>query len=84
MRWIALGDKRVLHATGKVAAKEARSRCAEADLVVVNVRLDAAPGCDIYDIARLRRLGALALTPEGGGIRIVAARDLAGTRLWSP
>lgn len=84
LRWIVLGDRKLLHATGKVAAREALSLCREADLVVVNVRLDAPAGCAVYDVRRLHRLGALALTPEEDGIKVVTVRDLAGTRLWSP
>jgi competence protein ComEC len=40
--------------------------------------------CDVYDIARLRRTGALALSvDEAGALQIVTARDVTGARLWN-
>ncbi|AMY69215.1 ComEC/Rec2-related protein [Frigidibacter mobilis] len=45
---------------------------------------DPDPDCDLWDSRRLRRSGALAIWPDGaGGLRIVTARDISGTRLWN-
>lgn len=84
MRWFDLGDKRVLHATGKVAAAQAVARCHDVDMVVVNVVLEGADGCLVFDLGRLRKVGALAVSSADGDLQVVTARDLAGTRLWSP
>jgi competence protein ComEC len=84
IRWFDLGAARVLHATGKVAAAEAMELCDTADVLVVNVILEPQAGCDLFDLKRLRKEGALALSEGETGLRIVTARDVTGSRLWSP
>ncbi len=84
MRWIVVGEYALLHATGKVAASEARLQCGKADLVVVNVALEAPAGCRFYDLGRLRREGALAVSFDKDAMRVITAHDRAGTRPWSP
>ena len=83
MRWFRVGGAKVLHATGKVAAGLALERCGEVDLVVVNVVIEAPDRCALYDLGRLRRVGALAMSVGEDGLEITSVRDLAGTRLWS-
>ena len=41
------------------------------------------PGCRIYDVAKLRDTGALAVYSTGDGLRIVSAKEVAGQRLWN-
>lgn len=84
IRWFDLGEARVVHATGKVAATEALDLCDTADLLVVNVVLEAQADCVLFDLKRLRKEGALALSEGAAGLRIVTARDVTGHRLWSP
>ena len=73
----------ILHATGKTAGGDVIAQCHKADLVVVNIIVDAVSGCDIYDVRRLRETGSLALYPEGGALRLETARAVQGARLWS-
>lgn len=83
MRWIPIGDRFVLHATGKVAAAAAVEICKSADLVVVNVAIKPPTGCSIYDASRLRTTGSLAVALGESGLKVTTARDLGGLRLWS-
>jgi len=40
--------------------------------------------CDLWDRRRLRRAGALAIWPDpAGGLRIVTAKGISGSRLWN-
>jgi competence protein ComEC len=45
--------------------------------------LEAAANCDVYDPARLRDTGAIAIHARGAGLRMVTVRDKSGDRLWS-
>ncbi|MCV6595340.1 MAG: ComEC family competence protein [Silicimonas sp.] len=83
LRAFDLGSIRLVHGTGKAAAREALAFCGRA-LVVVNVSVNRPAGCDLYDPKRLRREGALALRPGPSGIEITSAREVTGHRLWSP
>lgn len=83
MRWIPIGGRVVLHATGKVAAAEAVARCASVDLVVVNVDVTPPKGCVLYDADRLMKTGSLAVRVGEAGLSVTTARDLGGLRLWS-
>lgn len=83
-RWFTLGGETILHATGKVAAAEALSRCHGAALVILNVEAKAPKGCDVYDLERLRQTGALAIALEPDGLSVTTVRDETGVRLWSP
>ena len=83
IRQISVAGLDILHATGKRAGQRAVGRCAEADVVVVNVRMPRVTGCDVYDSTRLARTGALAFFPTSDGVRVVTARQRQGARLWS-
>ncbi|MBR9821661.1 MAG: ComEC family competence protein [Rhodobacteraceae bacterium] len=79
-RWSAVPGIR--HVTGKRAAAGA-GPCAPGGLLVLNVAAELAPGaagCEIYDLARLRRSGAVAILGNG---RVVTAAALSGTRFWN-
>ena len=84
IRWFDLGGARVLHATGKVAAAEALEMCGKVDLLVVNVVVEPQANCVLFDLKRLRKEGALALSEDEEGLQITTARDKTGHRLWSP
>ncbi|MCR8547341.1 ComEC family competence protein [Salipiger sp. P9] len=75
---IALAGLRVTHLQGKRAAG-AFAGCTGPELVVSSVDLPEMPGCDIYDPARLRETGSVAVWLEAKGPRVVTA---AGRRLW--
>ena len=83
LRRFEVGGGTILHATGKVAAAEALAVCGEVALVVVNIRADAPPGCEVYDARRLSITGALAIDAEEGGPSVTSAREWTGDRLWS-
>ena len=68
---------------GKGAADRIATACASADFVVVAAVAEAVPkGCTLFDQKRLRATGALALYPEGEGLRVVTAMQ--ARRAWSP
>jgi competence protein ComEC len=79
-----LGGVVVAHLSGRGTGARLAAACDTAALVVVSVKVVGAPrGCDVYDPLRLRDTGALAVLSDGGGVRIVSARAVAGRRLWS-
>ena len=83
LRRFEVGGGTILHATGKVAAAEALAACGEAALVVVNIRAETPPGCEVYDARRLAQTGALAIEAGEDGPKVTSARDRTGDRLWS-
>ncbi|NNL73808.1 MAG: DUF4131 domain-containing protein [Silicimonas sp.] len=82
-RWLEVEGMTILHATGKRASAEAIASCQDATIVVVNARVEAPEGCDVYDAKRLAATGALAIERGPDGPRVVTARELTGVRLWS-
>ncbi len=75
----------IAHLTGKTGAKELVTTCATADYVVLNTSVteDAPKGCQIFDLGRLRRTGAVAFWPGPEGVTINTARQNQGNRLWT-
>ena len=69
---------RILHVTGKRTAAELTS-CEKGEIVVSAVPLTLKGDCLLFDPARLRQTGAVALGPKG--MRVT--RDPAHARLWS-
>ena len=82
---VSVGGVQILHATGKAASARAVHLCSSAELVVVNVDVEAGRSgtCAIYDARRLRQTGAIAIQIGPKGPVITTARDLQGARLWS-
>ncbi|SMX48433.1 ComEC/Rec2 family competence protein [Maliponia aquimaris] len=78
---VTLGGLEILHVQGKVAAR-GLARCAPGQVVVSSVDLALPGGCEVFDPARLRDSGSVALWPGEGSLRIVTNRDVAGWRLW--
>ncbi|SNY55670.1 competence protein ComEC [Pseudooceanicola antarcticus] len=80
-RWQA--GTAIRHATGKRAAGAA-GPCEEAEILVLNVEAalaSRATGCEIYDPARLRRTGAVAIYLDKQ--LVVTASETDGTRYWN-
>lgn len=81
-----VGRAKAVHLTGRGGRERAAAACRSAEIVVLSVEADEADapeGCRLYDRARLRETGALALWPDGEGLRIVSSADRAGLRLWN-
>ncbi|SPH17709.1 ComE operon protein 3 [Defluviimonas aquaemixtae] len=80
-----LGTVAAWHFTGKGAESRAAAACRDGALVILSARWEGAePGtCQVYDAARLRQTGALAVHLDDGKLRIVTAREIAGDRLWN-
>jgi competence protein ComEC len=74
-----LGEDEIVHLIGKRAVG-AFDGCTARQIVIASAPVadDAGP-CRVFDIDRLRRTGALAVTPKG----IVTARQISGARLWT-
>lgn len=85
----AFGSHALYHLTGKTAPARAAALCATAaagTIVVLNGIWPAGAdrhGCDVFDLTRLRRTGALALRHDNGRMLMVEARASAGDRLWN-
>lgn len=78
LRQFKLGKTEVIHIIGKRAASK-WDQCLQDQLIIASIPLDLPGACTIYDPAKLRRTGSLALS-EG---KIVTARQLSGQRLWN-
>jgi len=86
-----LGGVPIRQLTGKTAPEALPGACTGGALVILAG--DAPEGwkpqgagadCDLWDRRRLRRSGSLAIWPDpAGGLRIVTAREVAGSRLWN-
>ena len=83
-RFVVLGGQRIVHLSGRGAREQVEQACAEAALVIITVNTDqTVPGCNLYDPHRLRRTGALAITPSATGLDVLGASDATGRRLWN-
>jgi competence protein ComEC len=80
---VPLGQGAMLHAAKGKRAISAQN-CAASDWVVTNVPSVPDLPCLVLTPQKLRDSGALAIWPdERTGPRIVSAKDITGTRLWS-
>ncbi|MGZ9810534.1 ComEC/Rec2 family competence protein [Pseudoroseicyclus sp. H15] len=57
--------------------------CGGAEVLVLNVEDEATRPCDVYDVTRLRRTGALAFRLDDSALVIETAADHAGSRPWT-
>ncbi|SNS00335.1 ComEC/Rec2 family competence protein [Antarctobacter heliothermus] len=71
----------ILHLQGKRAAARVDT-CHPGQIVVSSVDIDLPGGCEVFDPARLRQSGSVAVWMDQGAPRIVTDRDASGTRLW--
>nr|WP_300032343.1 ComEC/Rec2 family competence protein [uncultured Roseobacter sp.] len=77
------GGITLVHLSGKKAT-ESFTGCVPGQIIVANNDLPVLPaGCEVFDPERLRATGAVALMPEGDGLRTVTVRDVTGHRLWT-
>lgn len=81
--WAAeIGELGLLQVSGKTALAELQG-CGGADIIVSNQTDIEQRPCLVFDVARLRGSGAVALYNEQDGIKIVTARDIVGVRPWN-
>ncbi|WP_299983162.1 ComEC/Rec2 family competence protein [uncultured Ruegeria sp.] len=74
-----LGDKELVHLTGKRAAR-AFDECGPEQVVVAPVSLTLSGECSVYDPGILQKTGSLAFSNG----RILTSSQVSGRRLWSP
>ncbi len=74
-----LGDKELVHLTGKRAAG-AFDECRQDQIVIAPVSLTLTGECGVYDPDALRITGSLAFSKG----RIFTSAEVSGHRLWSP
>ncbi len=80
--WADINGTRVLNLRGATALAALRG-CGGADIVITNQEADTRTGCDVYDIRKLRQLGALAGRVVDGKLEFQSVRDYTGDRLWN-
>ncbi|WP_323715470.1 ComEC/Rec2 family competence protein [Paracoccus aminovorans] len=79
------GGLHVRHLTGKAAEAVRTLDCAEPTLVVSDRKLAArkrGDDCVLLDLAQLRRLGAVAISPGQDGLKLTPAQRRGAGRLW--
>ncbi|KAG1667658.1 ComE operon protein 3 [Nymphon striatum] len=74
MVWADIGDFSVINVRGATALA-AINGCGGADVLITNQELGQMSDCEVYDINRLRRTGALAVWVSDGELRIESVRD---------
>lgn len=79
VQMLETGPLKIAHVIGKRGVA-AFAGCPEPMLVVASVPMGALANCDLYDPARLRATGSIAITQQGV---IITATALTGRRLWS-
>lgn len=80
-----LGGRRIVHLTGKAARDRLAAACDGGAIVVISLVVSEPPGgdCLLFDLARLRTSGSVAVTVENGELHARSAADAVGKRLWS-
>ncbi|WP_319547250.1 ComEC/Rec2 family competence protein [Ruegeria conchae] len=74
-----LGDKELVHLTGKRAAL-AFEECRPDQIIISSVSLSLTGACQIYDPDALRNTGSLAISKGS----LLTSSEASGRRLWSP
>ncbi|MFV0302750.1 MAG: ComEC/Rec2 family competence protein [Paracoccus sp. (in: a-proteobacteria)] len=77
---------RVVHLTGKGAATRAAGHCATGVILVVDDTVTDPgrdPPCRLFDLATLRRSGAVSVSFPGGSPRFLSVAGTTGERPWS-
>ena len=78
-----LGDWRVLQVSGKTALS-GLAGCIGADVLISNQIDEVGRPCAVYDLARLRNTGALAMDiASNGDLLITTAHEVSGRRPWN-
>ena len=81
--FIDITGQRISALRGRGAETRLPEVCATSALVIAANEVAPPIGCVVYDLARLRETGSLAIWPSEDGLRIVTAAELSGRRLWS-
>ena len=80
---ISLNGQKIVHLSGRGADTRVAEACRTADLVILAKDVTKPPGCVLLNEKNLRKTGALAIYPNAGSLRLIGAKDIGGTRLWS-
>ncbi len=84
VRWSDLGEQwKIRHVTGKVSVRTLS--CATDEVIVTNADAPDGLPCTVYDPARLKSEGAVALYKgkAGQSVKTKTARQVSGERLWN-
>jgi competence protein ComEC len=80
---VDLGGWTILQVSGKTALAKLDG-CGGADVLISNRVITGALSCEVFDLARLRRTGALSFDLDGqGNLQIETAHHVAGDRPWN-
>jgi len=82
MRSFRLGGQTIVQLSGRGASNMVAEACRTAAMVIVP-KADVDAPCLVIDEEKLRDLGALAVYPEAGRLRLVGAKQQGGARLWT-
>lgn len=80
---LTLGAAEIVQLRGKRGPERVAAACARADLVILLGRRAGTAVCPVLDQIDFRHSGALAIWPAPTGLRVVAAKEVAGDRLWT-
>jgi len=78
IRVFQTGVGEIVHVIGKRAAAGFDS-CKNGQVIIASVPMQLSGDCDVFDPARLRTTGSLAISDKG----IITARDRSGARIWN-
>ena len=81
---IDLGGQSIVHLSGRSVETRIADACKTASLVVVAKKIDTAQPCLVFDALKLRKIGSVAIYSDQGSLRMEAAQDRIGKRLWAP
>lgn len=81
---LVVEGREIVHLRGKRGPERVPKACETADLVILSEVSTAQAACAVLDAAALRRSGAVSIWPNSGGLEVVTAQEVSGTRLWSP
>jgi len=91
MRQAGFAGVQVWHLTGKGSAEAVPRLCQDGAIIVTDQAVDkvnsgkagAGGTCQLFDLNRLRRTGAVAMMHGEAGLRVVTTRQVTGRRPWS-
>ncbi len=80
---VEMAGWRIVQVSGKTALADLNG-CGGAHVLISNQVIDAPRPCEVFDLARLRDTGSLALdVSEGGDLQVTSAQSVVGARPWS-
>lgn len=69
--------------TGRGGTERAIEACLTHSVVVTSAEVEVDGPCNLFDVTRLRATGAIAIRAGANGPKIVSAREVQGSRLWT-